>query len=173
LIQSGAMDRFLTTPVSRSALLGGRVLHAAALVVSQCLAVLVAAALIGAGPPKTFTGVLLLIGAAVILSAGCAAASTALAMVLRRAQTLTAVLNFCLLPIYFTSSLFMTPDLMPLWIQRLAACNPLNWAVTVARHGFEGRPMGEVSDELGLLLAFCLVCWGLSLHLFERYRAAL
>ena len=84
-----------------------------------------------------------------------------------------AAMNFVVLPSTFLSSMIMSRNLMPGWIQGVSSFNPVNWAVTAARDGFEGRAPGEIALSLGLLAGFALVCALLATRSFSRYRKAM
>jgi ABC-2 type transport system permease protein len=73
----------------------------------------------------------------------------------------------------FLSSMIMSSNLMPRWIRGASRFNPVNWAVTAARDGFEGRSTSEMAVSLALLAAFTLVCGFLATRAFGRYRRAM
>jgi ABC-2 type transport system permease protein len=172
-IDRGVLDRLLATPVSRSALLAARILHSATQVVLQALIILAVAAGLGARPHGGAAGIAVVLLAAALLGGAFAAFSNALALLARRQEIVIAVMNFTVLPMTFLSSMIMSRNLMPGWIRSVSRFNPVNWAVTAARDGFEGRSPGELAACLGLLAGFALVCTALSTRAFGRYRRAL
>jgi ABC-2 type transport system permease protein len=172
-IDRGVLDRLLATPVSRGALIAARILHSAAQVILQALIILGVAALLGARPHGGLAGIGVVLLAASLLGAAFAAFSNALALLARRQELVIAVMNFVVLPMTFLSSMIMSRNLMPGWIKSASRFNPVNWAVTAARDGFEGRNPGELVICLGLLAGFALVCAVLSTGAFGRYRRAL
>ena len=68
-----------------------------------------------------------------LLGAAFAALSNALALLLRRRESVIAANQFIVLPLTFLSTTFLPADLMPAWMQGLARANPLNWAVEAGR----------------------------------------
>jgi ABC-2 type transport system permease protein len=172
-IDRGVLDRLLATPVSRGALIAARILHAAMQVILQALIILSVAALLGARPHGGVAGIGVVLLAASLLGAAFAAFSNALALLARRQELVIAVMNFVILPMTFLSSMIMSRNLMPPWILSVSRFNPVNWAVTAARDGFEGRAPGELATCLGLLAGFALLCAVLSTRAFGRYRRAL
>jgi ABC-2 type transport system permease protein len=172
-IDRGVLDRLLATPVSRGALIAARILHAAAQVMLQALIILGVAALLGARPHGGMAGIGVVLLAAALLGAAFAAFSNALALLARRQELVIAVMNFVILPMTFLSSMIMSRNLMPPWILSVSRFNPVNWAVTAARDGFEGRAPGELAACLALLAGFALLCGVLSTRAFGRYRRAL
>jgi ABC-2 type transport system permease protein len=172
-VDRGVLDRLLTTPVSRGALIAARILHSAFQVVIQAGIILAVACLLGARPHGGLPGVLTVFLAAGLLGAAFAAFSNALALAARKQELVIAAMNFVVLPSTFLSSMIMSRNLMPGWIQGVSRFNPVNWAVTAARDGFEGRAPGEIAATLGLLTAFALVCGLAATRSFGRYRKAM
>jgi len=172
-IDRGVLDRMLATPVSPSALIAGRILHSAFLVILQAGIILVVAGLLGARPHGGITGLLVVFLAAFLLGAAFASFSNALALLARRQELVIAVMNFTVLPMTFLSSMIMSRNLMPGWIGAVSRFNPVNWAVTAARDGFEGRASSEIAFCLALLAGFALVCAFLATRAFGQYRKSL
>jgi ABC-2 type transport system permease protein len=172
-IDRGVLDRLLATPVSRGALIAGRILHASVQVVVQAAIILLVAFLLGARSHGGLTGVLAVFLAASLLAAAFAGFSNALALIARRQELVIAAMNFVVLPSTFLSSMIMSRNLMPGWIRGVSRFNPVNWAVTAARDGFEGRAPSEMLFCLGLLAGFALLCGFLATRSFGRYRKAM
>lgn len=172
-IDRGVLDRFLVTPVSRGALMAGRVSHAALQVLFQSGLLLAVAAWRGAAARGGFEGWLIVCVAAAFLGGAVAAISNALALLTQRQEIVIAIMNFVLLPLPFLSSMLISPDLMPGPIAAVARFNPVDWAVRAARAGFEGRPLAEVAPPLALSWAFATLMIGLATLAFRRYRRSL
>jgi ABC-2 type transport system permease protein len=111
--------------------------------------------------------------AAFLLGAAFAAFSNSLALLARRQELVIAVMNFTVLPMTFLSGMIMSRNLMPRWIRGVSRFNPVNWAVTAARDGFEGRAGSEMALCLALLAGFALVCAFLATQSFGRYRRSM
>lgn len=172
-IERGVMDRLLATPASRGALMAARVLHAGLLVVFQGAMILGVSILMGARPGTGLLGLLIVLLATGLLGCAFGALSNAIALVARRQETVLAAMNFIILPLTFLSGIMMSATLMPVWIQRVAALNPANWAVLAARAGFEGQDWGVVGLNLVWLTLFALGCSWLATRAFGRYRHTL
>lgn len=172
-IDRGVLDRLLATPVSRGALIASRILHSAVQVVIQAAIILAVACLLGARPAGGLPGILTVFLAAALLGAAFAAFSNALALAARKQELVIAVMNFIVLPTTFLSSMIMSRNLMPPWIRTVSWFNPVNWAVTAARDGFQGEAPAEIALYLGLLAAFALVCGAVATLSFNRYRRAM
>ena len=132
-MERGVMDRFLVTPVRRSALIGGELVYQAGMVLLQSLIILGLGYLVGARFPGGPVSVVLLLVATVLLGSAFAALSNALALILRKQESLIALNVSLTLPLTFLSSAFLPVNLMPEWMQTVARFNPVNWAVEVGR----------------------------------------
>lgn len=172
-IDSGVLDRLLATPVRRGAIIAGRILHTAVQVMLQSAIILVVAALVGARPHGGVLGVLLVVVAAALLGAAFGGFSNGLALLARRQELIIAVMNFVVLPMTFLSSMIMARTLMPGWIRSASFFNPVDWAVSTARGGFEGLPLATWGLKALLLAAFAVGCSALATAAFGRYRRSL
>ena len=76
-----------------------------------------------------------------------------------------------LLPLTFLSTAFMAKNLMPGWMQRVAAANPVNWALDSTRAALSAHPdWGRVLVHGGWLLALAVVMVVLSTRTFRAYQ---
>ena len=171
-IDGGVLDRLLATPVSRAAVVASRVLLAASQVTLQAVVILGLGLALGARPHGVI-GLLCVLLAASLLAAAFAATSCGLALIIRRQEMVVAAMNFIVLPTTFLSSMIMTHTLMPAWIRAVTRFNPVDWAVTAARHGFEGRLDSDLAVSLGLLIVSTLICGAFASRAFDRYQRAL
>jgi ABC-2 type transport system permease protein len=167
-MERGVLDRFLVTPVSRGALIGGRVFNAALHVGFQAALVLAVAALVGARGRGGAPGIVVALLAAVLLAALLAGCSSALALLARSQEVLIAGVNFVALPLASLSSMIMASALMPGWIRAVARFNPVDWAVVAARAGFEGR-WERLPGALAPLAGSALLAAFLATRSFNRY----
>ncbi len=172
-IETGVLDRLLATPVSRGAVIASRVLLAASQVIVQAGILLAMGFALGARPRGGVLGLALVLLAAALLAAAFASTSCGMALITRRQELVIAAMNFIVLPMTFLSSMIMTPNLIPAWIRTVARVNPVDWAVTVARHGFEGQVTAEAALSLALLAGFTLACAAFAVRAFGRYQRAL
>jgi ABC-2 type transport system permease protein len=165
------MDRFLVSPVSRVAIITGRLLHLAFQnFVQGCILVTVGLVL-GARYGGGVGGVLVLLLCAILLAVPFGALSNALALTLRRPESVIGAVNFVLLPLTFLSPVLMTSALMPGWISAVAAFNPVGWAVTAGRAALHGEAdWSMVVTRLAFLAGFTLLCSALATRAFRSYQ---
>ena len=113
----------------------------------------------------------LVLVATVLLGAAFAALSNALALILRKQESLIALNVSLTLPLTCLSSAFLPVNLMPEWMQTVATFNPVNWAVEVGRQTLvESVNWPFVAVRLAGLLALTLVCAWLSIRAFRAYQ---
>jgi ABC-2 type transport system permease protein len=95
-MRHGALHRFMVLPISRTAVLLGRVLSIAIISVIQSSILLCVALLMGAHYHNGWRGIFILLLSTTLLSASVAALSNAMAFVMRREESLIGVANFLL-----------------------------------------------------------------------------
>ena len=170
-MERGVMDRFLVTPVRRGALIGGELIYQAGMILLQSLIILGLGFLVGARFSGGIISIILLLVCTMLLGTAFAAFSNALALLLRKQESLIALNVTLVLPLTFLSSTFLPVNLMPQWMQDFATYNPINWAVEVARQTLASNiDWSLVGSHLAALLALALVCAWLSTRAFRAYQ---
>ncbi|GGM48718.1 ABC transporter permease [Dactylosporangium sucinum] len=132
-IDRGTMNRFLSTPVSRGAILTAVVIEQVLSVTVQAVIIILLGLLAGASLPGGVLGSVFLILSAALLGTIFSALSNTVGMLVRQRETIIGLNTLLLLPLTFLSSAFMAPALMPGWMRTLADGNPVNWALRAAR----------------------------------------
>ncbi len=169
-INRGVMDRFLVTPVSRGAIIVGRLLQLGIIAVIQSIILLVIGAVSGADY-STVLGLIILIVAGMLLGATFGGLSNALAVIVRREETVIAAVNFVILPLTFLSTVFLPSDQLSGWIRAFARLNPVNWAVEAGRGAvFPSPDWGLIVIRMGLLVLLALACTLLATRAFRAYQ---
>jgi ABC-2 type transport system permease protein len=106
-----------------------------------------------------------------LLGTAFASLSNALALVLRKQESVIAANVTLVLPLTFLSSTFLPVNLMPQWMQDFAKFNPVNWAVEAGRQTLSSSiDWSLVSMHLAELLVLALVCAWLSTRAFRAYQ---
>ena len=168
------VDRFLTTPVHRSAIIAG-------LNVYELVAFGIQAAIIGGLAwilGAHFDGGLLGYGAltlcAMLVGASVASLSDAMALMLRQRESVIGVNTMLTLPLTFLSAAFMPLTLVPDWIATVARYNPVNWAVEAGREALTATPDWSFIAPriLGLaILAVLMTAW--ATRAFRSYQRSI
>ncbi|MGF7237936.1 MAG: ABC transporter permease [Frankia sp.] len=109
--KSGVLARMQVTPVSRFALLAGRLLHTGLLVVGQCGILLLAA--LGFGLRAPIAGVVLSVVMVTALSVATASLSYALALKVGNEYLLSPLLNLVVVPLPLLSGVLLPLTLAP------------------------------------------------------------
>ena len=172
-LDRGVVERFLTTPARRSAVVLGRILESAIVATRQAILILVTGLALGAtnGGPAGWLVILL---ASFLVAAGFAGLSHGVALLTRQEASMIAVAQFIGLPLLFFSSLLIARDLIPGWMRSLSLLNPVEWAVRAARgEALPGTDWAEMGAFLLLLLAFAGACGAFATWCFRSYQRAL
>ncbi|MFD7088340.1 ABC transporter permease [Streptomyces sp. NPDC059896] len=138
--QLGVVERMRVTPVSRLALLLGRVLRDAALLVLQAVLLVLAALLTGLRAP--LAGVLIGFGFVAVLTVALASLSYALALRVRSPQEFGPAINAVSMPSMLLSGLMLPMTLAPGWLDVLSHFVPFRYLVDAVRAGYVGDYAG-------------------------------
>jgi ABC-2 type transport system permease protein len=135
-IRTGVIERFLVTPVSRGAIMAGRVLKDILVLILQCL--LITLVSIPFGLTVDAGGFLISLLLYVLIAITMASMSYAFALIYKSEDTLSSTLNMIALPVSLLSGIMLPLVLAPQWIRTLAAVNPFSYAVSASRALFAG-----------------------------------
>ncbi|TPW16781.1 MAG: antibiotic transport system permease protein [Halothiobacillaceae bacterium] len=151
-ITAGTVDKMLVAPISRISIVLSRILHSAVQVMIQALIILVVAAAIGtsvsSSPFSIVAGLIVIF----LLGVGFAALSNGFAIMIQREEPLVVIGNLMTLPLMFFSTAMVPASFMPDWISKLAAVNPINYAVEAVRTTMIGGPFDGSIYFQGLLV---------------------
>jgi ABC-2 type transport system permease protein len=136
-IRSGVIERFLVTPVKRPAILLGRVLRDAVVLILQC--VLIALVALPFGLSINIYGFLLSLVLYALIGITMASISYGFALIYKIEDALAPTLNTITLPVSLLSGIILPLALAPLWLQDLAKINPFSYAVNATRDLFSGN----------------------------------
>ncbi len=156
-IQGGFFDRLVASPVSRPAILVGRLSGAVAFGVVQAVFFQVVLWPFGADVVGGPAGRLVLVIVAALLSLGLGSIAAGLAA---RTGQPEAVQGFfpLIFILLFLSSAFFPVELMSGWYRTLAELNPLTWMVDGMRvQVLEGFSLSAAATSIGVCLGICAV----------------
>ncbi|MET8847692.1 ABC transporter permease [Amycolatopsis sp. NPDC004625] len=162
--RSGVVERFRVTPVSRVALLLGKVLASALQAVVQAL-LIIALAYLAFDLDAPVGGVLLSLVIVFLLAVSLASCSYALALTLKSEETFPALLNAVLIPLLLLSGILLpiTSGAAPAWLYRISQINPFRHVVDVERNTFRGDFTMDAlftGSVVVLVMAVVSVWWG-------------
>jgi ABC-2 type transport system permease protein len=170
-LSRGVTARFLVSPVRREALIAGRLVKEAVVVVIQSLIIVAIALLAGASFSGGVGGVAVLIGVSALLGATFGALSNGFALIMRQEEALIGAVQFIVLPLTFVSTTFLQSNLMPAWIRHVSDFNPVNWGVLAGRAATSADPdWGLVASRTGLMVALLGLCVAFATRAFRSYQ---
>jgi ABC-2 type transport system permease protein len=161
-IRAGVIERFLVTPVTRSAILLGRVLRDAVVLIAQCVLITIVA--IPFGLTVNGYGFLLSLLLYALIGISMASISYGFALIFKIEDALAPTLNILTLPLSLLSGIILPLALAPVWLQDLSKINPFSYAVDATRALFAGdfSNVGILEGFVAIAVLTVLVfLWGL------------
>jgi ABC-2 type transport system permease protein len=149
----GIVERMRVTPVSRLALLLGRILRDAAVLVLQAALLVLAALVTGLRAP--LAGVLIGFAFVALLALSLAALSYTLALRVRTPQEFGPTVNALTMPSMLLSGLMLPMALAPGWLDVLSHLMPLRYLVDAVRDAYVGS-YATAHMLYGVLVALAL-----------------
>ncbi|WP_018544528.1 ABC transporter permease [Streptomyces sp. LaPpAH-108] len=135
--QQGVLERLRVTPVSRLALLLGRVLRDATVLVLQAVLLVLAALAMGLRAP--LPGILVGFAFVALLTVSLASLSYAIALKARTPQEFGPLVNAVSMPSMLLSGLMLPMTLAPRWLDVLSHLVPFRYLVDAVRDAYVGR----------------------------------
>ncbi len=168
-IEQGWLDRLLLSPTSRSSILAGLVLSAAARVFIPVPPLLVIAVIVGAPAPNALE-LLVIFTLVPMFSAVAATWGSVLALKLRSQQASPLIQASILSTVLFSTS-YAPLELLQPWMQTIAEINPVTYVIEGLRECFVGELTVEAALEAyGALIAIGVVVTALALARLRRYE---
>jgi ABC-2 type transport system permease protein len=169
-LRLGIIERFRVTPVSRLALILGRVLRDASLLGLQGCVLMLLALVLGLHAP--IPGLILALGLVVVLGIGLSSLSYALGLLTREEFKFAPFLNLILVPVLLLSGILLPMKMAPGWLHTLSRFNPMAHVVDAIRDAFLGRYFTlNVVGGLLAVTALAVVAVTIATRLFLRENA--
>jgi ABC-2 type transport system permease protein len=168
-IDTGYLQKMLVTPVSRYAILLGRLTSDAFRVLIQSTIILILAFLLGVVPVTGIPGMLLMLFTIAFFGLAWSGISLAIGLKTRSSETVFAIGSFLTFPLLFMSTSLTPLDFMPDWIQTVSRVNPISYTVDAVRvlmiDGFVWETILSAYFVIGLV---ALITLGSTLYLFRK-----
>ena len=168
-MDSGYLQKMLVTPVSRYAILLGRLTSDAFRVLIQSTIIMFLAFLLGARPATGILGALLMLATIAFFGLAWSGISLAIGLKTRSSETVFAFGGFLTFPLLFMSTALTPLDFMPDWIQIVSQFNPISYTVDAVRvlmiDGFVWQPIVSAYLVIGFV---ALITLGSTLYLFRK-----
>src|SRR5579875_151126 len=166
--RAGVIERFRVTPVSRLAILSGRVLRDVVVLVVQAVVLVLAGVAFGLRAPVA--GVL--IGFGFIVAVALAAVSYMVGLMTKSEDVLAPLLNMVMVPLMLLSGIMLPMTLGPGWLQGIARVTPFRYIIDAMRNAYAGHYASAVMAEgVGVAIALAVVCVWLASRVFVRENA--
>lgn len=180
-MNKGFLDKLLTTPINRMAILLSRIFSELTRMLAQGALILVFAWAIGQFLSEKvrfvygIPGAAGALGIALLLELGLAGFYVFIALRTRDARSTFTIANVLTLPLFFTSSAQLPLQLLPDWLQLVARVNPVTYTIGAMRILLNGPqavagndPQLRIMEALALLSAIALVTLALAVRSFRR-----
>src|SRR5579859_6215981 len=148
--RSGVIERFRVTPISRLAILSGRVLRDVVALMIQSLVLILVGVAFGLRAP--IGAVLLSFVFIAAVAIGLASVSYAVALVLKSEDAFAPLINSVVVPLILLSGVMLPMTLGPGWLQGVARISPFRYIIDAMRDAYAGQYWNAVMVE-GLCVA--------------------
>jgi ABC-2 type transport system permease protein len=170
-IKSGFLSKLLATPVSRSAILFGRILSDIFRVVVQTAIILGLAFALGVYPATGPLGYVIVIFTVAFFGLAWSGISLALGLKTKSAETVFGIAGFLTFPLLFMSTALVSASVMPAWMQTVSSYNPISFAVnamrTVILNGFP-IDWNTILQAYGVIALIGVLTLGATVYLFRQ-----
>ena len=155
----GFLNKVLTTPVSRGAIVIAKVLQSVGRALIQAAIVLLIAVLLGMDVSHfTIIGIIGAFSIMFLMAFGLSSLYVMLALRSSDWQTQMAIINLLNLPLVFASNALFPTKLMPTWLQYIVKINPVSYANDAARQLLLGAlGVNSLAIDFIYLLAFAVL----------------
>jgi ABC-2 type transport system permease protein len=143
--RAGVIERFRVTPVSRLAIVAGRVLRdVVTLVVQAAVLVLVGVAF---GLRAPVAAVFIGFGFIVLVAVGLASVSYATGLLVKSEDSFAPLVNTVVVPLLLLSRIFLPMTLGHGWLQGVARISPFRYIIDAMREAYHGQYFNTIMVE--------------------------
>jgi ABC-2 type transport system permease protein len=168
--RAGVIERFRVTPVSRLAIMSGRVLRDVLALTVQAVILVLAGVAFGLRAPVT--AVLISLGFIVLVAVGLASVSYAVALLIKSEDAFAPLLNSVVLPLVLLSGIMLPLSIGPGWLQGIARISPFRYIIDAMRNAFHGQYANTIMLEgVAVAAGLAIVCLFLGARVFVRENA--
>jgi ABC-2 type transport system permease protein len=143
--RAGIIERYRVTPISRVALLTGRVLRDVVTLVVQSTVLILAGVAFGLRAP--LGAVLLSYVFLVLVAIGLASLSYATALRIKSEDAFAPLVNSVVVPLILLSGIMLPMTLGPGWLQGIARISPFRYIIDAMREAYAGQYWNSIMVE--------------------------
>ena len=168
--RSGVIERYRVTPVSRVAILAGRVLRDVTMLIIQSIVLIVAGLAFGLRAP--LPAVLMGFVYIMLVAVGLASVSYAVALLLKSEDAFAPLINSVIVPLVLLSGIMLPLTLGPGWLQGIARISPFRYIIDAMREAYAGHYFDTIVVEgLAVAIGLAAVFMWLGSRVFVRENA--
>jgi len=168
--RSGVIERYRVTPVSRAAILAGRVLRDVTMLMIQSTVLILAGLAFGLRAP--LPAVLMGYVYIVLVAIGLASVSYAVALQLKSEDAFAPLINSIIVPLVLLSGIMLPLTLGPGWLQGIARISPFRYIIDAMREAYQGQYFNTVVVEgLAVSIGLAAVFMWLGSRVFVQENA--
>jgi ABC-2 type transport system permease protein len=168
--RAGVIERFRVTPVSRLALLSGRVLRDVLTLLVQAIVLVLAGLAFGLRAPVA--GVLIGLAFIAVVAVSLSAISYSVGLLLKSEDALAPLINLIVVPLMLLSGIMLPLTLGPGWLQGIARATPFRYLIDAMREAFAGHYGGTIMIEgVAVAIGLAVVCLVAASRAFVRENA--
>ncbi len=128
-MDSGFLDKLLTTPINRFAIILGKMGGDLTRMILQALLILTLAVIAGVNIRTGLLGVIFILIISGLFGMSLAGINTMIALKTRNTEASFIIGNFVNLPLMYTSTTMMPKSFLPEWMQNVAKINPVTYGI--------------------------------------------
>ena len=168
--RAGVIERFRVTPVSRLAIMAGRVLRDVVTLVVQAAVLVLAGVAFGLRAPVA--AVFIGFGFIALVAIGLASVSYATGLLVKSEDTFAPLVNTVVLPLLLLSGIFLPMTLGPGWLQGIARISPFRYIIDAMREAYQGQYFNTIMVEgIAVAVGVAVVFLWLGSRVFLRENA--
>ena len=168
--RSGVIERYRVTPVSRVAILAGRVLRDVTMLIVQSIVLILAGLAFGLRAP--LPAVLMGFVYIMLVAIGLASVSYAVALLLKSEDSFAPLINSIIVPLVLLSGIMLPLTLGPGWLQGIARISPFRYIIDAMREAYAGHYFDTIVIEgLAVAVGLAAVFMWLGSRVFVRENA--
>jgi ABC-2 type transport system permease protein len=168
--RAGVIERMRVTPVSRLAILLGRVLRDVVVLSVQAVVLILAGLAFGMRAPVG--GVLIGIAFIAVLAVSLASVSYTVGLLTKSEDVLAPMLNMVMVPMMLLSGIMLPMALGPGWLQGISRITPFSYIINAMRDAFSGQYFTTVMVEgIAVAIGLAAACLFLGARAFLRENA--
>jgi ABC-2 type transport system permease protein len=166
----GVIERMRVTPVSRLAILSGRVLRDVVALLVQALVLVLAGVAFGMRAPVG--GVLAGFGFVAAVAVSLSAISYTVGLLTKSEDVLAPAINMVVVPLMLLSGIMLPLTIGPGWLQGVARATPFRYIIDAMRNAFAGHYLSTIMLEgIAVSVGLAAVCLWIAARAFVRENA--